>query len=410
MERLAIHGGPKVRVDPPPYREAMGPEERAAVTRVLEHYERSRTDPPYEGHFQREFERAFAEGMGGGHARAVSSGSVACFVAVRALRLPRAGEVIVSPVTDSGSVFAIIEAGLVPVVVDTEPLSYNTSWREIAHGLGDRTVAIFGVHCAGEPLDMGPIMRGAAQRGLRVIEDCSQAPWARVCNPTCQCTVPLCEGRLVGTFGHVAAFSTMYRKSLHSGGSGGVVYTTEETVARAMIEEADRGRPKWSSSYRGGDPGHATVAALNHNTDEFSCAIASASLSRLEDTVRRRREFLRALVTATAPLAAHASPMVHSRGQSPFFMPIVLSEGLAAHKVEIASALQAEGINLLPTYPCIVADWEVSETLGIRVVKADNAREMKRRSFNLFLNERYGRPEADEVAAALAKVIAHFAT
>ena len=91
-------------------------------------------------------------------------------------------------------------------------------------------------------------------------------------------------------------------------------------------------------------------------------------------------------------------------------MPIVLSEGLAAHKVEIASALQAEGINLLPTYPCIVADWEVSETLGIRVVKADNAREMKRRSFNLFLNERYGRREADEVAAALAKVIAHFAT
>ena len=93
MSNLARDGGPKVRTEPPPYREAMGPAERAAVTRVLEYYAELRADPPYEGHFQREFERQFATAMGGGQARAVSSGSVACFVAIRALRLPRGGEV-----------------------------------------------------------------------------------------------------------------------------------------------------------------------------------------------------------------------------------------------------------------------------------------------------------------------------
>lgn len=408
MNKLALFGGPKVRDDPPPYREAMGPEERAAVLGVLEHYERIGADPPYEGRFQREFEQQFAREMGGGYARAVSSGSVACHVGVRALRLPRGGEVIMSPVTDSGSVFAVIEAGLVPVVVDSDPLSYNTSWREISHGLSDRTVAIFGVHCAGEPLDMTPIMTGAGSRGIPVIEDCSQAPWARVCAASCTCGSSICQGQLVGTFGDVAAFSTMYRKSLHSGGSGGVVYSRTEATAHAVLEEADRGRPKWSSGYRGGDPGHASVSALNHNTDEFSCAIASASLARLEQTVRQRRSFLKELSAAMEPLRSHATPMAYSRGQSPFFMPIVLSPEAAARKLEIATALQAEGIHLLPTYPCIVADWQVTRDLGICVVKADNAREMKMRSFNLFLNERYGRREAEEVAEALAKVLGHF--
>lgn len=408
MEELALFGGPRVRTDPPPFREAMGPEERAAVLRVLNHYQRTKADPPYEGHFQREFEHQFAREMGGGYARAVSSGSVACFIAMRSLRLPAGGEVIVSPVTDSGSVFAIIEAGLVPVVVDSEPLSYNTSWSEISHGLTDDTVAIFGVHCAGEPLDMLPIMNGSRSRGIRVVEDCSQAPWARVCATSCSCVPATCHGQLVGTFGDVAAFSTMYRKSLHSGGSGGVVYTRAEATAHAVLEESDRGRPKWSSEYRGGDPGHASVSALNHNTDEFSCAIASASLTRLENTVGQRRAFLDELRRAIAPLAPHVHTMRHSRGQSPFFMPIVLSAELAARKLDVAAALQAEGIHLLPTYPCIVADWDVTRNLGIRIVKADNAREMKARSFNLFLNEQYGRREANEVAVALEKVMRHF--
>jgi dTDP-4-amino-4,6-dideoxygalactose transaminase len=254
---------------------------------------------------------------------------------------------------------------------------------------------------------MAPIARGVKQWGLRLIEDCSQAPWARVCHQGCPCIAPDCRGRLVGTFGDVAAFSTMYRKSLHSGGSGGVVFARDSHIAHAVIEEADRGRPKWSEDYRAGDPGHATVAALNHNTDEFSCAIASASLSRLEEAILARRNFLANLSDVLQPLREYVVPMQHSRGQSPFFIPLIVAPSLAGRKLEFATALQAEGINLLPSYPCVVADWEATRSLGLRVVKADNAREMKARSFNLFLNERYGRREADEVATAIKKVLHH---
>mgnify|MGYP002636419050 FL=1 len=91
----------------------MGFAERKAVLDVLDYYESSQSDPPYEGIFQKKFETEFAQLMGGGYARAVSSGSVSCFIAVRALRLPLGSEIIVPGVTDSGSIFGIVEAGLI---------------------------------------------------------------------------------------------------------------------------------------------------------------------------------------------------------------------------------------------------------------------------------------------------------
>ena len=55
--------------------------------------------------------------------------------------------------------------------------------------------------------------------------------------------------------------------------------------------------------------------------------------------------------------------------------------------------LLKEGINLSPEYNCVIADWEVVKKLNIRVVKDINAKSMKKRSFNLFLNENYGLTE-----------------
>lgn len=402
---LAKFGGPKVRYDTSPFRAAMGSAERQAVLDVLAYYESSQADPPYEGVFQKKFETMFAELMGGGYARAVSSGSVSCFIAVRALRLPLGSEVIVPGVTDSGSIFAIVEAGLTPVIVDTIPDSYNTNWKEIEPAISAKTSAIFAVHMAGEPLEILTISENAKKRNLRLIEDCSQAPFARFCKTGCVCQPAICGGATVGVFGDVAAYSTMYRKSLHTGGSGGVVFTKDETIAKAIIEESDRGRPKWSGEYRSGDPGHATVSALNFNTDEFSCAIGHASLSRLEETIHRRRKFLIELNKRAKHLQPYFQIMNNSLGQSPFFIPVIVGNGLESRKVEIAELLQAEGISLLPTFNNIVTDWEIAKKLNWKIIKSVNALSMKARSFNLFLNENYGDREASEIVEALEKVL-----
>ena len=402
---LSKFGGPKVRYDPPPFRGAMGEAERQAVLEVLDYYKTSETDPPYEGVFQKKFENEFANLMGGGYARAVSSGSVSCFVAIRALRLPLGSEIIVPGVTDSGSIFAIVEAGFTPVIVDTMQNSYNTSWQEIEPAITSKTTAIFAVHMAGEPLEISVISQNATQRNLKLIEDCSQAPFARVCNLNCGCQPTLCSGVPVGSFGDVAAYSTMYRKSIHTGGSGGVVFTKDDVIAKAVIEESDRGRPKWSSEYRSGDPGHATVSSLNFNTDEFSCAIGLASLTRLKETIQRRRRFLVDLNTKLKRLEPYFRLMNNSLGQSPFFIPIIVGNEFESRKVEIAELLKSEGISLLPTFNNIVADWDIAKKLNWKIIKSSNAESMKARSFNLFLNENYGEREASEFVEALEKVL-----
>ena len=102
-----------------PFRKAFGNDEEQAVYDVIQYYRDRIEDPPYDGFFQKKFEEEFSRRLGSGFSKAVSSGTNACFIALRCLDLKKNSEVSLSPVTDSGSLFAIIECGLKPVVVDS---------------------------------------------------------------------------------------------------------------------------------------------------------------------------------------------------------------------------------------------------------------------------------------------------
>ena len=100
---LAIHGGEKVRKTPMPARLALGDAEVAMVNRVLEHYRQRQIDPGYQGVFEKRYTDLFVEMMGGGYADAVATGTASLYVALAALDLPKGSEVLVSPITDPGS-------------------------------------------------------------------------------------------------------------------------------------------------------------------------------------------------------------------------------------------------------------------------------------------------------------------
>src|ERR1700761_5303194 len=105
---LAIHGGEKVRTTPMPPRLALGENERKMVLEVLDYYRERNVDPGYEGHFETMYCRAFADMMGGGYADAVATGTSSLYIAVAALDLPKGSEVLVSSITDPGSLAAIV--------------------------------------------------------------------------------------------------------------------------------------------------------------------------------------------------------------------------------------------------------------------------------------------------------------
>jgi dTDP-4-amino-4,6-dideoxygalactose transaminase len=382
-----------------PYREAFGSDEVEAVHAVLNYYKLQSEDPPYDGVFQRRFQDDFSIKMGGGYALAVSTGSIACFIAVKALGLPRGSEIVVGPATDSGSIYSIVEAGLIPVVCDSKKNSLNANFETIKAAITNSTSAVFIVHAAGEPVPLKELKKYCEERGIKIIEDCSQAPFARFCTSHCSCGPGICGGSHVGTYGDIAAFSTMYRKSLHTGGSGGVVFTKNYDLYKKVVEYSDRGRPKWSDSHRKRDPGHSNVVSLNFNTDEFSCAIGGASLKRIDETIEKRRRFVFGLKEKLATkVGDFIVPHEIHMGNSPFFLPMIINEKFSDKKEKICEYMLSKGIDLVKQYDCIVADWECLNLFDHRIHDCENIRKMKKKSFNLFLNEKYGELEIEEIS------------
>ena len=401
-----------------PLRQAFGDDERDAVMEVMDYYKTRGEDPPYGGKFEREFAEAFQDMMGGGHATPVATGTGACYLALAALKsyynLPDGSEVILSPVTDSGPISAIVALGMVPVVADADITGYNTNLEQITDCITDHTAAVFLVHAAGNAVkDVDQIAQACKNDGIYLVEDCSQAPFAmpRGLQP-----------KYVGSFGDIAAFSTMYRKNLQTGGSGGIVYVPDnhnKSLFHHVLAHKDRGKPTWKKDINQNDPGNALFPALNWNTDEISCAIGQASLNRIEQTISDRQLFIHHLQKKLDKYSQVCSidPQNHS-GSSPFYLPIIVDTSLLhVSKIEFAEAVQAEGIGLLPHYGCLVSDWEwaneyinwqptekFSEGHAPWVMRTPNARRFRDNSFNLFLNENYSEEEAIDIALAIARV------
>ncbi len=395
---LAIHGGERVRKVPMPPRLALGEREREMVISVLDYYRERSVDPGYEGHFEKLYVRAFTEMMGGGYADAVATGTSALYIAVAALDLPKGSEVIVSPITDPGSLAAIVLNGLKPRLADTAPGGYNIGAEQFAERLTPNVTGALIVHAGGQPAEIDKIVEIARTRGIKILEDCAQSHGA------------LLHAKPIGTFGDIAAFSTMYRKAHMTGPSGGVVYTKDPELFRRAVAHADRGKPRWREDFSDRDPSNYLFPALNHNTDEISCAIGLASLARLRSTIIARLAFVSDFVARLIDVSTVCSPYPFSPTNSPFFYQVMVDcDAITCSKIEFAEAVRAEGIDLNPHYRFVVSDWPYIRTYLADDFDAPNAHDICNRSFNLYLNERYGEREARDIVKAIVKVEKHFA-
>jgi len=391
--RLAIDGGAKLRIAPMPKRMAMGDAEIAMLNEALSAYRAEGIDPGYQGVFEKRYTDDFVAMMGGGYADAVATGTASLWIAVAALELPKGSEVIVSPITDPGSLAAITMNGLKPRLADAKPGSYNMCSEQVAARLGPNVSAVMAVHASGQASDIDRIVAIAHAKGVKVIEDCSQSHGARV------------NGRPIGTFGDVAAFSTMYRKIHMTGGSGGLVYSRDLKIFRNALAHADRGKPRWEKDFDDRNPETYLFPALNWNTDELSCAIGIASLRRLQDTVLRRLAFVSELASLMAEMDLMFRLHDWTPQDSPFILPVYVDLARATRgKREIAEAVRAEGIDLNPHYRYLVADWPYIKPYLADDFDTAVARDNRDRSFCLYLNENYGETEAADIAAALLKV------
>ena len=381
-----------------PFRRAFGKKEIKAIKDLIKYYNKISEDPPYYGHFQKIYEKEYVKKTSHteGYARAVSTGTIACYLAVKACQLPTDSEVIMSPVTDSSSLFAIIESDLIPVIADCKPNSYNISLDSIKRLHNKKTSAIYLVHAGGDPADVEEIYNFASENNLVLIEDISQSPFSQILTNNG-------ELKKVGTFGLTSACSTMYRKTLHTGSSGGIVYTKNFESYKRVLEFADRGRPTWKKDYNSRDPGSAVTHSLNYNTDEISCAIGNASLSRIDETINKRRYFKEKIYDLLLGSKYFILPE-YKKFSSPFFQSVFVKDEFLEKKEEILDHLVSNNVALARGFQCFVYDWKYTRE-NVEKVEFANSQINKSKCFNLFFNEKSGDDEFEILKKACNSII-----
>ncbi|MDF2713769.1 MAG: glutamine--scyllo-inositol aminotransferase [Paenibacillus sp.] len=407
LQQLAIHGGSKARNRPFPTRHLLGTEEKQAAMAMFDDAIATGNAFGYGGAQEQAYCREFAEFMGGGHAVTVNSGTNAVYVALRALDLEPFTEVIVSPITDAGGMMPIALLNCIPVVADAAPGKYNTDAEQIERMITPWTSAILVAHIGGEPLDVEAIVEVGRKRGIPVVEDCAQAHGATL------------RGRPVGSFGDIAAFSTMFSKLHCTGGQGGIVFTHNEELFGRVRQAADRGKPY-------GLPAGSTnpLASLNFNLSDLAAAIGREQLKKLPAIVERRRAVVARLSDRLRHLRSVSVPEQYA-GAEPsywFWRLEVNTSVLSCDKMTYCRALSAEGIPLSPIYRAMphLMDWfqqrKVFGTSGYpwaapeykgdrdRQFPCPNAMETTGVQFNLSVTEAWGSVEINDTIAAFEKL------
>ncbi len=227
------------------------------------------------------FEKEFAAWVGCDYAVALSNGTLALDVALKALGIQQGDDVIVTSRTFFASVSCIVTAGANPVFADVDLNSQNITADSIRAVLTPRTKAVIVVHLAGMPADMDPILNLATENGFFVIEDCAQAHGAKY------------KGRSVGSIGHIGAWSFCQDKIMTTGGEGGMVTTNDKSLWLAMWSYKDHGKSYEAAYLKDHPPGFRWLHesfGTNWRMMETQAVIGRIQLRRMTEWTAARKQ------------------------------------------------------------------------------------------------------------------------
>ncbi len=234
-----------------------------------------------------EFEAAMAKRVGSKHALAVSNGTSALFVALKAMGIKPGDEVITSAFTFIATVEAIVACGAVPVLADVDE-SLGMDPRSVESKISAKTAAIMAVHMFGSAVDMDPILELGRRKGLPVVED------------ACEVTGGTYKGRHLGTLGLWGTYSFDPNKYL-TVGEGGVIVTDDDQLARRMEYYHDHGHVHSLEVERGAED--KSGLGLNFRMSELEGALGLVALQKMDRGLELLRTTKKKVLQAVADLA-----------------------------------------------------------------------------------------------------------
>lgn len=251
-------------------------DELEAVTKVLS----SGCTNYWTGTEGREFEKEFAAYIGTKYAVALMNGTVALEAALYALDIGPGDEVITTCRTFIASASCVVMRGAKPVLADVDAITQNITVETIMPLITRDTKAIIVVHLAGWPADMKAIMQLARQHNIKVIEDCAQAVGAMI------------DGKHVGAWGDIAAFSFCQDKIMTTGGEGGMITTDNEALWQKIWTFKDHGKSYDKVYHKQHPPGFRWLHdsfGTNWRMTETQAAIGRVQLKKLPEWLAIRK-------------------------------------------------------------------------------------------------------------------------
>lgn len=222
------------------------------------------------------FEHALAEYCGVGHAAALSSGTAAIHLALINLGVGQGDEVIASTFTFSATVNPIVYQGATPVLIDSEPGTWNMDPQLLEDAIKKRRAqgsglrAIIPVHLYGMPANMKDILSIAERYDIPVIEDAAEALGSRY------------HGKRAGSFGLMGILSFNGNKIITTSGGGALISDNKEFIAKARFL-ATQARDK-AIHYQ-----HSHIG-YNYRMSNILAGIGRGQIEVIENRVSRRRE------------------------------------------------------------------------------------------------------------------------
>jgi UDP-2-acetamido-2-deoxy-ribo-hexuluronate aminotransferase len=221
-----------------------------------------------------EFSKSLSQYLGGAFIIPCANGTDALQIAMMALDLEPGDEVIVPSFTYVATAEVIGLLGLVPVMVDVDPLHFNITCENIEKAISTKTKAIVPVHLFGQCADMEPIIKLAKEKGLYVIEDTAQAIGAIY-------TFSNGTKKFAGTIGDIGCTSFFPSKNLGCYGDGGAIFTENPVLAEKIKMIANHGQSKkYIHKYIG----------VNSRLDTIQAAILNVKLKYLDQYISARNK------------------------------------------------------------------------------------------------------------------------
>jgi len=321
------------------------------------------------------FEQNFASFCQTKYCIGVASGLDALILSLKALELPKGSEVIVPSNTYIATILAILNEGLIPVLVEPKIETYNIDPSLIESSITDKTRAIIPVHLYGKACEMTEIYSIAEKYSLNIIEDCAQAHGASI------------NGKKVGSFGDFGAFSFYPTKNLGAIGDAGAITTNDKNRYEKLLALRNYGsEKKYYNKYIG----------VNSRLDEIQAKVLDIKLKKLDLITEHKRKL--ASIYSDLLTEKVKKPVLHYK----YFDVFHIYNICTSRRDELKEYLLSKGIKTEIHYPVVPVDQECmvgiingessiarkihNETLSLPISFATSIEDVKNvsREINLF--------------------------